>query len=145
MWHNSAYSYEKVIRSTIYNTVSADVLFSFDEISGEDASQNSVGELYRQEQDFFTIGTEVTVTKKSSPVSGTPIRAFGSLYVNFLTKETGADITSKTKLELFCRMFSNKVVDGVRFTPFTPSDTVQILGFTQYSGFINFNFEYIEE
>lgn len=145
MWHNSVYSHEKVIRSTIYSSVSSDTLFSFDEVSGEDASQNGVGELFKQDENFFLIGIETDETIRSSPVIGTPIRVFGSLYVSFFTKETWSDLTNKSKLEQFCKLFSNKVVAGVRFKPFTPTETVRISGFTQYSGFISFNFDYIEE
>ena len=142
-WHQSVFTYESVVRRIVSETSTHKFAFSMAEPF--DASNSNSGNLFEQDDDFFIIESESDSVLRAGPSLLSPNRCFGTVYVSLFTKKQLSTLACQQKLEQFCSVFSDKIIEGVRFRAFSPLLTIKLLGFTRYSGSIQFSFEFIKE
>jgi hypothetical protein len=130
-----------VIRDLALENVSTDTLLAFDFEGAHDVSVNAAGALFSQNADFYLFESDVDTTRRAGPGVGSPRRAYGTLAISLMSKEPGAELFYMRQLEQVSGWFADQTIRSVRFRTFTPMRTTRVMGFTSYSGVMNFDFD----
>lgn len=129
------------IREIVFEQVAAGTRFSFSFTDDQDVGDLHSGPLFDQNEDFFLFEAEVVDTKRAGASSISPTRCYGELAISLLTKNGTREIPNKRQLEEVSNWFAEKTIRGIRFRTFTPLSTAKVMGFTSYSGVLNFDFD----
>jgi hypothetical protein len=129
------------IREIAISRADPTLRYAFDFTEDTDVGDTASGPLFKQDQDFLLLEAEVDQGGRAGPSIASPRRYFGSLFVSVLTKSSGKDLTHLRNLEDFSSWYADKTIRGIRFRTFTPTGNPRLLGFTAYTGVINFDFE----
>lgn len=129
------------IRKIAIDNAAPTLRYAFDFTEDTDVGDTAAGPLFKQDQDFLLLETEVEQSERAGPSVASPLRYYGSLYVSVLSKSSGKDLTHLRNLEDFSAWYADKTIRGIRFRTFTPTGNPRLLGFTAYTGVINFDFE----
>ena len=144
-WHTSTVDGDIVIRDTIFEKADAAMRFCFGLGDDTDAGQTAAGPLFKQDGDFFMFEAEIVDVERAGPSRSSPFRCFGTLGFSLMTKNSSRELHHRKLLEQTARWFADKTIRGIRFRSFLPVSTTQLIGFTSYSGVINFDFEMTQE
>lgn len=129
------------IRKIAIDNAAPTLRYAFDFTEDTDVGDTAAGPLFKQDQDFLLLETEVEQSERAGPSVASPLRYYGSLYVSAMTKTSGKDLTHLRNLEDFSAWYADKTIRGIRFRTFTPTGNPRLMGFTAYTGVINFDFE----
>lgn len=129
------------IRKIAIDNAAPTLRYAFDFTEDTDVGDTASGPLFKQDQDFLLLEPEIEQSERAGPSIASPLRYYGALYVSVLTKSSGKDLTHLRNLEDFSAWYADKTIRGIRFRTFTPTGNPPLLGFTAYTGVINFDFE----
>lgn len=129
------------IREIAIASAAPTLRYSFDFTEDTDVGDTASGPLFKQDQDFLLIEVSVDQSERAGPSVASPLRYYGSLFVSVMTKSSGKDLTHLRNLEDFSAWYADKTIRGIRFRTFTPTGNPRLMGFTAYTGVINFDFE----
>ena len=129
------------IRKIAIDNAPPTLRYAFDFTEDTDVGDTAAGPLFKQDLDFLLLEPEIEQGGRAGPSIASPLRYYGSLYVSVLSKAGGKDLTHLRNLEDFSAWYADKTIRGIRFRTFTPTGNPRLLGFTAYTGVINFDFE----
>lgn len=132
---------EAIIRELVLDQADPVLRYAFDFSEDTDVGLSNAGPLFKQDADFVLFESEVDNTFRAGPSQVSPTRCQGILAITLFTKDGAKALTHARQLEDISYWFANKTIRLVRFRPFTPLSTTRVMGFTAYSGVINFDFE----
>ena len=130
---------EEIIRTTVFSSGIL-IPFSFDDHTNRDATASRLGDLFQQDNPFFTFRNVILNSKRVGPTKTAPTRYFGDLFITYLTKKPSS-IKDAKLLEGIANKFAEQTLDGIRFRTYTPYPVSKDNGFTAYAGVIDFDFE----
>lgn len=130
---------EEVVRTQALST-NKFIPLTFDIDTHEDASLNSLGDLFQQDRPFIVFHTEIKNSYRVGPSRVSPTRYIGDLFITYLTKQPST-LEDARMLEGIANKFAEETIDGIRFRTYTPYPKSKDNGFTSYSGVIQFDFE----
>lgn len=129
------------LRSYIDSKVSPGQLYAFDFLEGWDCSDNKVGLLMEQNEDFHMFEISLDRTGRAGPSWVSPGRGWGTLDLSIFTKCRGNKVKYSKDLEIIAGWFMDETVNGIRFRSYLPTPPAPVNGFTSHNGVINFDFE----
>lgn len=136
---------EIAIRDTVFEMAPADLRFCFGLVDDTDAGSGAAGPLFKQNKEFCLFEAQIDDVGRAGPSVASPTRCFGSLAISVLSKDSAKEITNRRFLEQVSGWFTEKTIRGIRFRTFQPVSPTRLMGFTSYTGVINFDFEIVKE
>lgn len=133
--------FETSVREIVFNNAPPEMLFTFGISTPEDASGNQAGDLFKQDENFLLVETEILRVRRAGPSYFAPRRAWASISLGLLSKSTHNDIALLDQLENVASWFSDKTVGGVRYRQFEPLGNSPLMGFRAHDGIIHCDFE----
>lgn len=130
-----------LIRDIVLENIGDSTSFAFSFSEDEDISTRGAGPLFKQEDDFYLFESELVETRRVGPSFVSPTRCWGELNISLHTKNGSRELFHKNLLETVSNWFAEKTVRDIRFRTFIPMGTTRVMGFTTYSGVINFDFD----
>lgn len=129
------------IREIVFEQVAPGTRFAFSFTDDADVGDLQAGPLFDQNEEFFLFEAEIADIKRAGASAVSPTRCRGELVVSLLTKDSMREIPNKRRLEEVSNWFAEQTIRGIRFRTFTPLSTTKVMGFTSYSGVLNFDFD----
>lgn len=130
-----------IIRDIVFERAAPGTRFAFSFTDDQDAGDLQTGPLFDQNEEFFLFEAELVGTRRAGVSAVSPTRCWGELVVSLLTKDSMREIPNKRRLEGVSNWFAEQTIRGIRFRTFTPLSTAKVMGFTSYSGVLNFDFD----
>lgn len=130
-----------IIRDTVFAGASPEDKFTWDIGEPMDVSDNEVGHLFRQEDPFFLIETDISSVHRAGPGMDSRRRVQGALLISYLTKNQADRIVALTELGRMASLFGDSTIDGIRFRQYQPVGSTQMMGFMSYDSAIPFDLE----
>lgn len=131
----------ELIQDIVFENIDPTLRFTFEPMSARDVSGQYVGSLFEQNEAFVMFEAEIDDTRRAGPSQASPGRAYGGLTICLYTKNIDNAIADSRLVEVFSGWFAEKTVKGIRFRTFVPLKPSKLMGFTVYSGMLNFDFE----
>jgi len=128
-------------REYVRTKVDPDMLYAYDFIEGADLSDNDVGVLLEQDEEFWLFELVIERTGRAGPSQVAPRKVFGSLDLSLFTKAPRDKVKYGRKVEAVANWFQDQTINGIRFRTFEPVPPAPLHGFTAYGGVTNIEFE----
>lgn len=130
-----------LIRDITLDNIGAVTRFAFSFSEDEDVSALNAGHLFQQNEDFFLFEADLVDSRRVGPSQASPTRCWGELTITLYTKNPARELFHKALVEAASDWFAEKTLRDIRFRTFIPLSTAKVMGFTSYSGAINFDFD----
>lgn len=107
----------------------------------DDAGKQGRGDLFRQDEDFFMVETEIDEVSRAGPGQYAPVRVWGRLDLSYYTMDRSNDLGAFARIEEIAGWWAGDTRHGIRFREFLPVTADALMGFQVYAGTIPFEFE----